>query len=77
MTKLPRGITGKRLLRALGRLGFTVVSVSGSHHYLRNPVTGRATVVPVHGGKHTIPTGTLSAILRQAGIAIEKLQSAL
>lgn len=71
--KLPRDVTGQRLLRALGRLGFDVVHVSGSHHYLRNPGTGRATVVSVHGGKRPTPAGTLAAILRQAGVSVDEL----
>lgn len=60
-------------MRALERMGFEVVHVSGSHHYLCHPETGRATVVSVHGGKCPIPIGTLSAILRQAGVSAEEL----
>ena len=77
MTKLPRGVTGRKLLRALQRLGFEAVRVTGSHHYLRNPATGRATVVPAHGGKKAIPPGTLAAILRQAGVTSDELRGKL
>ncbi len=42
MTKLPRA-SGKDLVAALGKLGFQVVRIRGSHHYLRH-ADGRATV---------------------------------
>ena len=76
-TKVPRGLTGQRLRRALVRLGFEIAHVAGSHHYLRHPVTGRAVVVSVHGGKRVVPVGTLTAILRQAGVSIDELVASL
>ena len=75
--KLPRGISGDRLLRALKRLGFEVVHTKGSHLFVRPPKTGRSTTVPLHGGRHPIPIGTLSAILRQAGVLIDEIRKNL
>ena len=72
--KLPR-ITGKQLIAALGRLGFEVVRVRGSHHFLRN-AQGPSTVVPVHSGE-TIGTGLLGKILRDCDITREQLREAL
>jgi predicted RNA binding protein YcfA (HicA-like mRNA interferase family) len=36
VTRLP-GISGKKLIGALKRLGFAIIRVKGSHHYLRHP----------------------------------------
>ena len=61
MTRLPR-VTGEEVIRALGRTGFEVVRIKGSHHFLQHS-DGRATVVPVHSGE-TIGPGLMSKILR-------------
>jgi len=49
-----------------------VTHVRGSHHYLRRPDGEGLVVVPVHGNRD-LPTGTLSAILRQADLTAEDL----
>jgi len=54
--------TGVALIRALGKHGFIVVRVKGSHHFLRHS-DGRCTTVPVHRGE-TIGRGLLAQILR-------------
>jgi predicted RNA binding protein YcfA (HicA-like mRNA interferase family) len=72
--KLP-ALSGKELVRALGRLGFDVARVRGSHHFLRHP-DGRATVVPVHG-KETIGPGLLGKILHDSRITRGDLARAL
>ncbi len=61
MSRLP-SVSGKKLIAALKRLGFQVIRIKGSHHYLRH-TDGRATVVPVHAGED-IGRGLLSKILR-------------
>jgi predicted RNA binding protein YcfA (HicA-like mRNA interferase family) len=43
MTNLP-SVTGKELITALSKVGFQVIRVKGSHHFLRHQ-DGRATVV--------------------------------
>jgi len=58
MAKLP-SLTGKQLIAALALVGFEVVRIKGSHHFLRH-VDGRTTVVPVHA-KETIGPGLLFA----------------
>ena len=74
MTKLPRA-TGAKLVRALGKAGFEVKRVKGSHHVLTHP-DGRATVVPVHAGE-TIGPGLLSRILRSADLSADELRELL
>ena len=74
MTKLPR-LTGKELLSALARAGFTVVRVKGSHHFVRHS-DGRATVVPVHAGE-TIGPGLMSKILHDCELTREQLDALL
>lgn len=68
-------ITGLLLIRALRKLGFEVIRIKGSHHFLQHP-DGRATVVPVHRGE-TIGRGLLSQILRDCDISKEDLQDIL
>ncbi|HKP76598.1 MAG TPA: type II toxin-antitoxin system HicA family toxin [Longimicrobiaceae bacterium] len=69
MTRLPRP-TGADTVRALGKAGFDVVRIKGSHHFLQHP-DGRATVVPVHAGE-TIGPGLMSKILRDVELTVEQ-----
>ena len=66
-------VNGNQLLKALRRLGFDLVRIKGSHHFLRHP-DGRCTVVPVHRGE-TIGCGLLAQILRDCEITREELQT--
>jgi predicted RNA binding protein YcfA (HicA-like mRNA interferase family) len=68
--RLPRP-TGATLISALGRAGFEVVRVRGSHHFLQHP-DGRSTVIPVHSGE-TIGPGLLTKILRDVELQREQL----
>ena len=58
MTTFP-AVTGPRLIRALGKLGFEVIRVKGSHHFLKHQ-DGRCTVVPCR----LTPTGNRKNKLR-------------
>jgi len=55
----------RKVLRALESIGFVHRRTSGSHAVLRHP-DGRVAIVPQHG---TVKRGTLSSILRQAGVS--------
>ncbi|MFN0218149.1 MAG: type II toxin-antitoxin system HicA family toxin [Hyphomicrobium sp.] len=68
MSRLPR-LTGPQVIAALGRAGFSVVRVKGSHHMLRH-ADGRVTTVPVHGAE-IIGPGLLSKILRDCELTRE------
>jgi predicted RNA binding protein YcfA (HicA-like mRNA interferase family) len=56
------------MLAILRRAGFVVVRIKGSHHFLRHrDDPSRETVIPLHQGD--LPTGTVRAILKQAGLS--------
>jgi predicted RNA binding protein YcfA (HicA-like mRNA interferase family) len=71
MSRFP-ATTGTHVIKALRRLGFDLIRVKGSHHFLRHP-DGRCTVVPIHRGE-TIGRGLLAQILRDCEITREELQ---
>ncbi len=67
--KLP-ALSSAAVVKALRRAGFSVERIKGSHHHLRSPQRPAArVVVPMHRGD--LPTGTLRAIIKQAGLTEE------
>ncbi|HVY41611.1 MAG TPA: type II toxin-antitoxin system HicA family toxin [Hyphomicrobiaceae bacterium] len=74
MSRLPR-LTGGEIIAALGKAGFVVLRIKGSHHRLRHP-DGRVTTVPVHGSE-IIGPGLLSRILRDCELSREDLEALL
>ena len=74
MTRLPR-LTGAELIAALATVGFQVVRVRGSHHFLRHP-DGRSTVVPAHAGEVLGP-GITAKILRDCELSADALRGRL
>jgi predicted RNA binding protein YcfA (HicA-like mRNA interferase family) len=74
MSRLPR-LTGGELIAALGKAGFGVIRVKGSHHRLRH-TDGRLTTVPVHGSEIVGP-GLLARILRDCDLSREDLEALL
>lgn len=68
-------VTGKQVVAALGKAGFSVLRVRSSHHFMRHP-DGRTTVVPVHAGE-TIGPGLMSKILRDCELSREQFASLL
>jgi predicted RNA binding protein YcfA (HicA-like mRNA interferase family) len=67
---LPR-ISGVDVIAALQSIGFEVVRIWGSHHFLHHP-DARTTVVPsIHAGE-TIGPGLLSKILRDVELSREE-----
>jgi len=72
MTKLPRDVSGKRVIAALEKCGFSIRRVSGSHYLMAK---GKyRTVVPYH---QAIRTGTLRSILKQAGLSADEFSDLL
>ncbi len=68
-------ITGRELVRALGKAGFSVIRTRGSHHFLRH-ADNRRTSVPVHSGE-VIGRGLLAQILRDCELSREGLRDLL
>jgi len=75
MSRFP-SVTGTQLIKSIKTLGFEVVRIKGSHHFLRHPGDQRCTVVPVHRGE-TIGRGLLAQILRDCEITLEELNKRL
>jgi len=68
VTKLPRGMSGKEVVKALQRAGFYVKRQKGSHIIVRRDSPFAQVVVPDH---KSIDTGTLSNILDGADLSVE------
>ena len=68
MSKLPRGLSGSEVVKALKRTGFYIKRRKGSHIVLRRDNPFAQVVVPDH---KSIDTGTLSSILDVAELSIE------
>lgn len=69
MSKLP-AVTSSDLLRVVKEFGFVAQKQKGSHLHLKRATDKRRITIPVHKGRD-IPKGTLTAILKDAGISIE------
>jgi predicted RNA binding protein YcfA (HicA-like mRNA interferase family) len=65
-------VSGAEVVRALQHLGFTIARQRGSHIVLRRGISG--CVVPNH---RELKIGTLSGVLKQAGITVEEFIDAL
>ena len=74
MSRAPR-VNGAGLIAALGKAGFHVIRVRGSHHFLRHE-DGGTTVVPVHSGE-IIGPGLLHKILRDCQLTTDLLAELL
>ena len=69
MPKLPRSLSGQRVVNALQRAGFHVRRRKGSHTVMRRDSPFAQAVVPMH---KSIDTGTLDIILEGAGLSVEE-----
>ena len=74
MNKLPRGLSGAEVIRALRRVGFYVKRQKGSHVVLRRDNPFAQVVVPAH---RSLDTGTLASILDTAGLTVEEFEKLL
>ena len=69
-------VSGLKIIKALGKVGFQVVGRKGSHARLKRQTSNGTyvVIVPVHP---EIKKGTLKSILRQACITEEELAKLL
>ncbi|KYC36076.1 hypothetical protein WA1_40775 [Scytonema hofmannii PCC 7110] len=74
MSQLP-SVTGRQVIADLGKVGFEVARIRGSHHILIHS-DQRRTVVPMHSGE-TIGRGLLTQILRDCQITRNEFRSLL
>ena len=58
-------MTGKELITLLKKEGWTIDRIKGSHYVLVKE--NETLVIPVHGNKD-VPKGTLTSILKKAGL---------
>ena len=72
MKKLP-ALKPKMVIRALGRGGFYVHHVSGSHYIMKKD--GQRVTVPFHG--RDLKPRTLASIIEQSGLTVEEFLSLL
>ncbi len=68
MTKLPRGLAGKDVVKTLQKAGFYIKRQKGSHIVLRRDNPFAQVVVPDH---KSVDTGTLATILDGADLSVE------
>ena len=61
-------MTPSKLIKLLRQHGFVFARQSGSHAIFKNELKDKKVVVPIHS--KDIPTGTLHAILKDAGIKL-------
>lgn len=69
MTRLPRGLSAKKVVRALKKAGFYIRRQKGSHIIMRRNEPFAQVVVPNH---KTIDTGTLDVIIEGTDLSIEE-----
>ena len=72
---MPVRLSGKNIVKALGKGGWELERVTGSHHVMRH-TDGRHVSVPVHGAR-PLPAGTLASICRQVGRTASELRDLL
>lgn len=71
MPNLP-GVSGRKAVKALERLGFVFIRQKGSHVIMRRG--DRGCVVPMH---REINSWTLNGVLKQAGVSADEFLVAL
>jgi predicted RNA binding protein YcfA (HicA-like mRNA interferase family) len=69
VSKLPRDLSGKEVIRALKRGGFQFKRQKGSHIVLRRDNSFAQVIVPDH---KNVDTGTLANILNGAGLSVDE-----
>ena len=69
MTRLPRGLSSRQVVKALGKVGFYIKRKKGSHIVIRRDDPFAQVVVPDH---KSIDTGTLESILDGASLSVDE-----
>jgi len=69
VSRLPRGLSYRRVVASLKRAGFSVRRQKGSHIVMRRDDPFAQVVVPAH---RSIDTGTLASIIEGAGLTVDE-----
>lgn len=69
MGKLPRDLSGRKVISALQRAGFVSRRQRGSHIVMRREIPFAQVTVPDH---RSIDPGTLDVILEGAGLSLQE-----
>jgi len=67
-------INARKLIKILRENGFILSRQKGSHMIWKNSKTNVIVPVPLHGKSRPIPTGTLTAIIKQSKIPKERFK---
>jgi predicted RNA binding protein YcfA (HicA-like mRNA interferase family) len=70
-----RAVDGRKIVKALQKIGFEPIRQRGSHVILKHP-DGRVTVVPVHEGE-VIGRGLLRTIIKDTGLTKDQFMQIL
>lgn len=73
--RAPR-VTGRRMVAALKRAGWTEVRHAGSHVQLAHAERSGIVTVPIHAGE-TLHPKVFAGILKQAGLSVDELRELL
>ncbi len=68
MPHLPN-VSASKVIKALCKIGYVFNRQKGSHIILVNPERHKIAVIP---NRKEIPTGTLRAIINEAGLTVEE-----
>jgi predicted RNA binding protein YcfA (HicA-like mRNA interferase family) len=74
MGRIPKGLSGQQVRRALERAGFVLTRQKGSHMVLYRAEPKARVVVPNHS---EVRVGTLAQILQEAGLSVEAFEGLL
>lgn len=77
MARLPV-VSGKEVIQALKRFGFSIQRIKASHVHLAKATQERVfhVTIPIHGNQD-LPAFVLHSILKQAGLTPEELKKQL
>jgi predicted RNA binding protein YcfA (HicA-like mRNA interferase family) len=75
MPKLPR-VTAREAERAILRDGWYVSGGTGSHQHFSHPTKAGRVTIARHAGQIIAP-GTLSSIIKQAGLTVAQFRNLL
>ncbi len=68
---MSKTFSGKRVVKALRRIGYIVDHQRGDHVFMHNLEKNISVIVPLH---KEIKKGTLNNIIKKAGITIDELK---